>query len=91
MTALCLGATCKGAQLSTVLCSAVHALQTKWECLFAYTLTTPLNPPATCPSSILPVSPVIKDFCGQVGVNMKQAQGVVRLAKKNGEWLGFLA
>jgi hypothetical protein len=34
---------------------------------------------------------VIKDFCKQVGVDNKQVQGVVRLAKKNGEWLGFLA
>jgi hypothetical protein len=35
-------------------------------------------------------SPVIKDFCKQVGVDNKQVQAVVRLAKKNGEWLGFL-
>jgi hypothetical protein len=34
---------------------------------------------------------VIKDFCKQVGVDNKQVQAVVRLAKKNGEWLGFLA
>ena len=36
-------------------------------------------------------SQVIKDFCKQVGVDNKQVQAVVRLAKKNGEWLGFLA
>ena len=36
-------------------------------------------------------SQVIKDFGQQVGVSNKQVQGVVRLAKKNGEWLGFLA
>lgn len=36
-------------------------------------------------------SQVIKDFCGQIGAGNKQAQGVIRLAKKNGEWLGFLA
>lgn len=34
---------------------------------------------------------VIKDFCKLVGVDNKQCQGVIRLAKKNGEWLGFLA
>ncbi len=38
-----------------------------------------------------PPNAVIKDFCTNVGVNNKQVQGVVRLAKKNGEWLGFLA
>eukprot|EP00195_Chlamydomonas_chlamydogama_P006213 CAMPEP_0202893698 /NCGR_PEP_ID=MMETSP1392-20130828/3232_1 /ASSEMBLY_ACC=CAM_ASM_000868 /TAXON_ID=225041 /ORGANISM="Chlamydomonas chlamydogama, Strain SAG 11-48b" /LENGTH=90 /DNA_ID=CAMNT_0049578127 /DNA_START=303 /DNA_END=575 /DNA_ORIENTATION=- len=36
-------------------------------------------------------SQVIKDFCKQFGVDNKQAQGVIRLAKKNGEKLGFLA
>lgn len=36
-------------------------------------------------------SQVIKDFCKQIGVQTKQAQGLIRLAKKNGEWLGFLA
>jgi hypothetical protein len=36
-------------------------------------------------------SQVIKDFCKQVGVDNKQCQGIVRLAKKNGEMLGFLA
>mmetsp|Transcript_37062 Transcript_37062/g.93479 ORF Transcript_37062/g.93479 Transcript_37062/m.93479 type:complete len:89 (-) Transcript_37062:476-742(-) len=36
-------------------------------------------------------SQVIKDFCKQFGVNDRQVQGVIRLAKKNGEWLGFLA
>jgi hypothetical protein len=34
---------------------------------------------------------VIKEFCGQLGVDNKQVQGVIRLAKKNGEKLGFLA
>ena len=34
---------------------------------------------------------VIKEFCGQIGAEPKQAQQVIRLAKKNGEWLGFLA
>jgi hypothetical protein len=33
---------------------------------------------------------VIKDFCKQFGVDNRQVQGVIRLAKKNGEWLGFL-
>ena len=36
-------------------------------------------------------SAVIKDFCKQLGVDNKQVQGVIRLAKKNGEKLGFLA
>lgn len=34
---------------------------------------------------------VIKDFCKIIGVDNKQVQGVIRLAKKNGEYLGFLA
>jgi hypothetical protein len=34
---------------------------------------------------------VIKDFCKQIGVETKQVQGLIRLAKKNGEKLGFLA
>ena len=29
-------------------------------------------------------SQVIKDFCKQIGVQTKQAQGLIRLAKKNG-------
>eukprot|EP00210_Caulerpa_lentillifera_P000270 g263.t1 len=36
-------------------------------------------------------SQVIKSFCEVVGAERKQAQGVIRLAKKNGERLGFLA
>lgn len=36
-------------------------------------------------------SQVIKDALKLVGVENKQVQGVIRLAKKNGEWLGFLA
>lgn len=36
-------------------------------------------------------SQVIKDFCKVLGVDGKQVQGVIRLAKKNGEKLGFLA
>jgi len=36
-------------------------------------------------------SQVIKDFCKQIGVDQKQIQGLIRLAKKNGEKLGFLA
>jgi hypothetical protein len=34
---------------------------------------------------------VIKDFCKQLGADTKQAQGLIRTAKKNGEMLGFLA
>ncbi|EFN52917.1 hypothetical protein CHLNCDRAFT_26326 [Chlorella variabilis] len=36
-------------------------------------------------------SQVIKDFCKQLGADTKQVQGLIRLAKKNGEKLGFLA
>lgn len=36
-------------------------------------------------------SQVIKEFCKLWGIDNKQVQGVIRLAKKNGEWLGFLA
>lgn len=36
-------------------------------------------------------SQVIKDFSKQLGVDPKQVQGIIRLAKKNGEKLGFLA
>lgn len=45
----------------------------------------PPHPPLPSPSA------VIKDFCKVLGVDGKQVQGVIRLAKKNGEWLGFLA
>ena len=36
-------------------------------------------------------SQVIKDFCKQIGADPKQVQGLIILAKKNGEKLGFLA
>lgn len=36
-------------------------------------------------------SQVIKDFGKQIGADIKQVQGLIRLAKKNGEKLGFLA
>lgn len=36
-------------------------------------------------------SQVIKDFGKQIGADNKQIQGLIRLAKKNGEKLGFLA
>lgn len=42
--------------------------------------------------AILLLCAVIKDFLGKTfGVDNKQVQGVIRLAKKNGEKLGFLA
>lgn len=34
---------------------------------------------------------VITSFCKQIGADGKQKQGLIRLAKKNGEKLGFLA
>lgn len=36
-------------------------------------------------------SQVITEFCKSVGADAKQRQGLIRLAKKNGEKLGFLA
>jgi len=36
-------------------------------------------------------SQVIKSFCKEIGADTKQVQGLIRLAKKNGEKLGFLA
>lgn len=55
-------------------------------------LGAPLSPLSLppCPSS-LPCPAVIKDFCKQLGADTKQVQGLIRLAKKNGEKLGFLA
>lgn len=34
---------------------------------------------------------VITEFCKSIGADPKQRQGLIRLAKKNGEKLGFLA
>jgi hypothetical protein len=34
---------------------------------------------------------VIKEFGKSIGADSKQVQGLIRLAKKNGEKLGFLA
>ncbi|KAL8104862.1 protein PROTON GRADIENT REGULATION 5, chloroplastic [Apium graveolens] len=36
-------------------------------------------------------SQVINEFCKSIGADQKQRQGLIRLAKKNGERLGFLA
>ncbi|OIW07657.1 hypothetical protein TanjilG_07699 [Lupinus angustifolius] len=36
-------------------------------------------------------SQVITEFCKSIGAEAKQKQGLIRLAKKNGEWLEFLA
>lgn len=61
-----------------------HTLTTLPACLFCLLLSV---------LTVLPYCPytVIKEFCGQLGVDNKQVQGVIRLAKKNGEKLGFLA
>ncbi|MQL41461.1 electron transporter, partial [Escherichia coli] len=32
-------------------------------------------------------SQVITEFCKSIGADAKQRQGLIRLAKKNGEWL----
>ncbi|GKD23994.1 proton gradient regulation 5, chloroplastic-like protein [Tanacetum coccineum] len=36
-------------------------------------------------------SQVITEFCKSIGADSKQRQGLIRIAKKNGEKLGFLA
>jgi len=53
------------------------------------TATVLTSPAAVLAWRVCPA--VIKEFCGQLGVDNKQVQGVIRLAKKNGEKLGFLA
>ena len=40
---------------------------------------------------LFPCCAVIKSFGQRIGADNKQVQGLVRLAKKNGEKLGFLA
>lgn len=67
-------------QRSRVTCRGRPADATNFEC-FA--------PQIMCGSLVL--LQVIKEFCGTIGADAKQAQAVIRLAKKNGEWLGFLA
>ena len=37
------------------------------------------------------VCAVIKNFGSQIGADGRQVQGLIRLAKKNGEKLGFLS
>jgi hypothetical protein len=51
----------------------------------ALTLRLPL------PLSLSPSPSVIKEFGKSIGADTKQVQGLIRLAKKNGEKLGFLA
>lgn len=51
------------------------------------------NPPHS-PFSLsffLSTRTVIKEFGKSIGADSKQVQGLIRLAKKNGEKLGFLA
>jgi hypothetical protein len=43
------------------------------------------------PSHISSFDQVINEFCKTIGADSKQRQGLIRLAKKNGEKLGFLA
>ena len=61
-------------------------------------VSPPLPRPVARASQAVPPRPhpplppaVIKDFCKQLGADTKQVQGLIRLAKKNGEKLGFLA
>ena len=51
------------------------------------THTPPADPHPPSPPSLS----VIKEFGKSIGVDNKQVQGLIRLAKKNGEKLGFLA
>ena len=48
-------------------------------------------PPLSHTHTITKCNAVIKDFCKQIGADNKQIQGLIRLAKKNGEKLGFLS
>jgi hypothetical protein len=62
-------------------------------CVPAHPLIVPLQPAlqgSTWAQFSVNVQ-IIKDFCGTIGADVKQAQAVIRLAKKNGEWLGFLS
>ena len=43
-----------------------------------------------CQTALL-CAAVIKSFGAQIGAEQKQVQGLIRLAKKNGEKLGFLS
>jgi len=49
------------------------------------------SPPPSAPLSLSPSPSVIKEFGKSIGADTKQVQGLIRLAKKNGEKLGFLA
>ena len=52
----------------------------------------PSRPPHQKITAFPPHNPsVIKEFGKSIGVDNKQVQGLIRLAKKNGEKLGFLA
>ena len=53
----------------------------------AHTLTNTRTHANTPP----PTHAVIKEFGKSIGADNKQVQGLIRLAKKNGEKLGFLA
>ena len=63
--------------------STTAARRRNTRCRAGPRLTLPLAPPDP--------PAVIKEFGKEIGADNKQVQGVIRLAKKNGEKLGFLA
>jgi hypothetical protein len=60
-------------------------------CVHVHALLPPHLPLILLPLILHCMLAVIKEFCKTLGVDNRQVQGVIRLAKKNGEWLGFLA
>lgn len=54
-------------------------------------LTKQLSTPPRKQKKTKTKTSVIKEFGKSIGVDTKQVQGLIRLAKKNGEKLGFLA
>ncbi|KAJ8616218.1 hypothetical protein MRB53_035590 [Persea americana] len=54
--------------------------------MYSETKKQPRRPPGWCLDEL-----VITEFCKSIGADGKQRQGLIRLAKKNGEWIGFLA
>ena len=56
-----------------------------------YDLTQPILGYVVLINGVLLDHQVITEFCKSIGADAKQRQGLIRLAKKNGEKLGFLA
>jgi len=71
-------------------CLPTHALQRPCACCAAYCCTV-LSHLCVPDSVSVCGGAVIKEFGKNVGVDNKQVQGLIRLAKQNGEKLGFLS